>query len=240
MSKLFKRIGRVLEHPGVIKAKIYGIHPPIAHYFLTLKEFYPEINTFIDVGFNDGSLIKANNYFYPGIKTIGFEPLKERYDYCQGRFDNVILHNLALWNVNEKKIFHENKIFDGVSSFKIRTEKHKDAFNVPFNEVDKEIEAKRFDSLNIEIEQPCFLKVDVEGSEYEVLEGFGDRLKEVDIILVEYMFANFYEGQRNLSEIIILLEKYGFKQFIQKENQINGDGIIYCDLMFFKDKGREQ
>ena len=234
MGKLLKRIGRVLQHPQVLKTKLmYGMHADVSYYFLTLKDFYSNINTYIDVGFNDGCFIEASNYFFPNVKNIGFEPFKERYDYCLNRLRNSKLYNIALWNKNEKRVFHENRIFDGISSFKVRTKKHRDTFNVPFNEVNKEIEAKRFDSLNIKIKRPCFLKIDVEGSEYEVLEGFGDRLKEVDVILIEYMFANFYEKQRNLSDIMRLLEKYDFKQFIQIANQINEDGIIYCDLMFF-------
>lgn len=235
MSKLLKRLSRILEHPGVLKAKyIYGIHPHIAFYFLTLKDFYPEINTFIDVGCNDGSLIKGCNHFYPEAFTVAFEPFKERFDYCSENFKNIALYNVALWNKNEERTFHENKIFDGVSSLKERTELHRDTFNVPFDEEEKKVDVVRFDSLNIGIEKPCLLKIDVEGSEFEVLDGFGDRLNEVDVVLMEYMFEDFYKEQKPLSEIMALLEKHGFKKFIQKSNHINGSGILYCDLMFFR------
>lgn len=236
MSKLLKRISRVLEHPQVLKAKLFKINQSVAFYFLTLKEFYPNINTFIDVGCNRGYFIKASNYFYPEAKVIGFEAVKELCDMCEDEFKDAKIYHTGLWNENVLIDFYENRVYDGVSSFKVRTQKHKEILGIEFNEKNKKINAKRFDSFDIKIERPCFLKVDVEGSEYEVLEGFGDRLKEVDVIMFEYMFEELYKNQKNLSEIMALLEKYGFKKFIQRANEINESGIVYCDLMFFKEK----
>ena len=63
--------------------------------------------------------------------------------------------------------------------------------------------------MSIEIKRPCFVKVDAEGGDLQVLEGFGKKLNEVDLIQVE-----FNEGE-NYKEIMELLNKFGFIHFLQ-------------------------
>ena len=72
------------------------------------------------------------------------------------------------------------------------------------------------------------------GAEDRVLEGFGDFLKEIDILQIEVIYRGYYEKQAKLSKILGILEKYGFVGF----KQIN---ITYIkgvpdksDLIFFK------
>ena len=50
--------------------------------------------------------------------------------------------------------------------------------------------ACRFDSLEIKIVRPAILKVDCENFTYKALEGFGERLKEFDVIVCEMW--NYY------------------------------------------------
>lgn len=87
------------------------------------------------------------------------------------------------------------------------------------------IKLKRFDSLNISIENPCFLKINVEGHEYQVLLGFGDELKNIDCIQIEY---DLKRGVK-LSRILSLLEKYGFNYIIQHDLRKD-----VCDFIFLK------
>ena len=55
-----------------------------------------------------------------------------------------------------------------------------------------------------------YLKIDVEGSEYEVLESAGDLLKNVGVIKVEICFITFRKNQKLFSEVDLLLRKFGF------------------------------
>lgn len=55
-----------------------------------------------------------------------------------------------------------------------------------------------------------YLKVDVEGSEYEVLQGAGDFLKNIGVIKAEVCFIPFRENQKIFSEIDLFLRKNGF------------------------------
>lgn len=100
----------------------------------------------------------------------------------------------------------------------------------------RKISCRRFDTLGLKINQPCFLKIDAEGSELQVLEGFGDMLNQIDLILLEFIHKkNSHEGQSELNKIMLLLEKFGFGAFIQMNVTYceNGD-IMKSDLLFYK------
>jgi FkbM family methyltransferase len=55
-----------------------------------------------------------------------------------------------------------------------------------------------------------YLKIDVEGSEYDVLAGAGPFLKSVSVIKVEVCFIAFRKGQKLFSEVDLLLRSHGF------------------------------
>jgi len=55
-----------------------------------------------------------------------------------------------------------------------------------------------------------FLKIDVEGSEYDVLAGSADILKRTGVVLVETYFVPFRKNQRLFSEVDLQLRQAGF------------------------------
>ncbi len=55
-----------------------------------------------------------------------------------------------------------------------------------------------------------FLKIDVEGMEYEVLEGAGDLLADTSVIKVEVCFIPFRKNQKLFSHVDLLLRSFGF------------------------------
>lgn len=56
-----------------------------------------------------------------------------------------------------------------------------------------------------------FLKLDVEGVNYEVLDGFGDRLKDVHSLHIESEHAELYEGETLWGGVKEKLETSGFE-----------------------------
>ena len=91
---------------------------------------------------------------------------------------------------------------------------------------------KRFDELDIKLERPCLVKIDVEGSEFEVLKGFGNKLDSVDIIQLEYIFEEVY-NRKNFIKIISLLHRHGFG-FIQPVITWYKNKPCSNDLLFFR------
>jgi hypothetical protein len=66
--------------------------------------------------------------------------------------------------------------------------------------------------INNNIKNIDFLKIDTEGYELKVLEGFEDYLSNIKIIQFEYG-GTFLDNNTKLFDIIYYLEKYGFHKF---------------------------
>ena len=83
------------------------------------------------------------------------------------------------------------------------------------------VEAFRFDELRLPT--PDLIAMDAEGSELSILRGFGDKLKEVKVVITESSFWNYHKGGGStFVEIDRLLSQSGF-QFLAS-NQQKSDG----------------
>lgn len=83
------------------------------------------------------------------------------------------------------------------------------------------VDAIRMDSFmeKENIPKIDFLKIDVEGCSYEVLEGFGERLNDVNSIHIECEHVQNVYGQKNylFCDIRYILEKFNFEMvFFQR------------------------
>ena len=70
-----------------------------------------------------------------------------------------------------------------------------------------------------------FIKLDVEGCSYEVLEGFGTRLKDVKAIHLEAEDDVVWEGQKLFSDIQKLLTANNFEMMYFKKFWKQSDSI---------------
>ncbi|MBR9705318.1 FkbM family methyltransferase [Candidatus Pacearchaeota archaeon] len=238
MNRLKRVSGRIIESPKVISAKIKGIDWPHSYTCLTAKDLLgKEAKTVIDIGANKGMFIKAANFVFPNAKIYAFEPQTEFLNIIKN-LPNVTAYDFGLWDSEGTDTFYKNKDNDGSSSFLKPTEEYEKYTGK--KEVMEEItlKKKRFDELDIEIQRPCFVKIDVEGAEDRVIKGFGEKLHEVDILQIEWFFKKYHENQMKITEVMSILEDYGFIGFIQKEiDYIDGYPHV-CDLIFFKEKNK--
>lgn len=83
----------------------------------------------------------------------------------------------------------------------------------PKNFLKVEVDLIRMDDFMLThgIESIDFLKVDVEGMNYEVLEGFGEFLPQVKAIQTEGEYKQYWEGQRLYQQMHDLLIKNHFR-----------------------------
>lgn len=84
-------------------------------------------------------------------------------------------------------------------------------------------------SLNI---VPDILLIDTQGSEYEILEGAINSLKDIKVILTEWSSKELYVGQKMFDDINQLLESNNFKL----KEKINLWGDWHGDAIFVKEK----
>lgn len=218
---------RLLEQPSIIREVINKIRPAHSKECMEAKKLIGQPpKMLIDVGAYIGEFSEAFLFNYPDAKIIAFEPNPENYNKLT-KMPNVQAYSFGLWDKNTKKTYYLNKDknADDQNSF-LKPKK--------YNPEKMEIELKRFDSLNIAIEQPCFLKIDVEGAEYQVLQGFGDFLKAIDAVQVEIIHQDLFEGQSKVSEIVKLMEEQGFKGFKQMNLTYLSNKPHKSDLIFFK------
>ena len=93
----------------------------------------------------------------------------------------------------------------------------------------------RLDSLlsAAEIAEPALLKVDVQGHEYEALEGCSGILPAFRQVAVEASFVELYEGQRLAGEVTALLENAGFSLAgVFDVKQASSGQCLQADLLF--------
>jgi FkbM family methyltransferase len=93
-----------------------------------------------------------------------------------------------------------------------------------------------------------FIKLDTQGTEYEILLGCTRMLNERTVALVtEVAFCELYKGQKQFSEIELLLRSFGFTFYgfhtihsrsmrqLNKLTQVGVERAMYADAVFFKD-----
>src|SRR3989338_1922873 len=227
---------RIVEKPRILIGRLKGLHSNHLLCCFTAKDLSEKpFNTIIDIGANKGVFINASKWVFPNSKIYAFEHLQEYYNEIK-KIKGVTAFNFGLWDKAGEDIIYYNTANTGASSFLEPTE----VYNKHIKDVGKVYERKaikkRFDSLKIKIERPCFVKIDVEGAEDRVIKGFGERLSEVDVLQIEWFFRKFHKGQPRFSSLLPILEKYGFVGFIQREvNNVSGMPSV-CDLIFFKEK----
>lgn len=79
---------------------------------------------------------------------------------------------------------------------------------------------------------PDFLKLDVQGLEYEALKGCGDLLSGCTGIELEAHYYPIYEGKRLFGDIIELLDGFGFRlRRATPQNSVDGD-LIEVNAVF--------
>ena len=192
--------------------------------------------TVFDVGANVGQSVELIKSIWKNATVHCFEPQAsclERLRSCAQHYEKqtVLINEFGLSNVamQEANFFiHErstglagfNKFnFSSKDSIDLRTLKGQpasvlDRYKSQFNDMETVSVLKAEDYIRANnIESIDFLKIDTQGHEPEVLEGFGAELSRVHVIRTEIMFYDLYDRQLSFSDIEALLHPYGFRLF---------------------------
>lgn len=183
-----------------------------------------ENKTFIDVGVNIGQTLIRLKTACPEIKYIGFEPNSTCTAYVQSlaklnNFSNCIIQNVALSSKVKNLILEKTSVVDSRAS--LITALRPDYF------LDKEhVLALDYQSFYMD-EAIGFVKIDVEGGEYEVIKGMVKAIEKHQPIITCEVLDSFNSEvldftQKRVSMVCDLLESlnYGIIQLQTSNNKL--------------------
>ncbi len=237
-----RRLLNIVEYPELVSSLMSGANRDFMKDLLYLKKVLGlSFRTIIDVGAAVGEYSYAALEVFPEASLFAFEPIPENMMQIREKLKKkrmVYSYEMALDNRNVKSVFHRNE-FSFSSSLLPMTNIHKKLFPHTTNETDITVQCSRFDSLAmIDMKGPILVKIDVQGAELRVLEGFGDRLKNIDAVQAEVNFKPFYSGQVEPRELIDFLASRGFSIFLERSIQFDPSSKrpLFADLVFLREE----
>lgn len=158
----------------------------------------------IDCGSNIGIGLLNYKVQYPQCRILAFEPDADNFDLLQknikaNELQQVILHQAAVWTSNGTISFASNA---------------SEASHVAEDGKGSQVVASiRLADVLAAEEQIHFLKIDIEGAEWPVIQDCAPYLEKVENLFLEY-HGKTYETSK-LSGIMKILEQAGFAVYVQ-------------------------
>jgi FkbM family methyltransferase len=179
---------------------------------------------FIDIGANIGffTLLTSNLVAESGM-VLAFEPTPETYKRLT---ENIELNNFA--NVYPNNVAVSD--YEGVAKFNISLDGNDvfNSFSTPTHGesyTEKEVDVKCLDSFYEKIKSykdKIFIKIDVEGWEYNVIKGAEKILTTLNpVLIIEFNDENTQYAPHKCKDLYSLLKTYSYELFI-----INNGNLI--------------
>lgn len=188
------------------------------------QEFLKNVTnpTIFDIGAFIGTVSIDYRKIFPNSVIYAFEPCKESYDRLieNTKEYDIKCFNTAVGNVDGKISFNINGLDQTDSIFDTHPDGNKNWSNpgVPFNGITT-IEKREVDVCTLDtfmkqynIERVDVIKMDTQGTEYTIIEGAVNAIKEnkIKIVYTEIITMPTYVGQKHLDEVIKLFRDNNF------------------------------
>jgi len=174
------------------------------------KNLLPANQLCFDVGGNVGGRTKA--FLETGAQVVCIEPQSIFYKYLQKQFENnnkVNLENLAIGAKKDILELQISSLYPTVSTLAdkrwIKEVINGTKVNVEYDKTEQ-VEVETLDYLINKYGLPYFCKIDVEGFEYQVLQGLSQK-----IALLSFEFFNY--DMKNTNLCLNRLSELGYTQF---------------------------
>ena len=215
---------------------------------------------YLDVGAR-GGVHDLVNPFASNVSVLGFEPdqkeckrlknIKEVVD----QWANFELEPIGLFNSKGKRKLYLHAVETNHSLFPANS-KFVNRYDMERFKVigSKTVDVDLLDNIYNEkyLNSGPFaelIKIDTQGTEYEILQGAKKILqKDAVALVIEVSFFELYEGQKLFCDIEQLLRTNGFAffgfssklhtrscKFIDKQNEITRERVMQADAVFFRD-----
>jgi FkbM family methyltransferase len=160
----------------------------------------------LDCGANIGMSVRYLKEHFPQATVIAFEPDEQNYKLLHrnaGALPGVTLRKEAVWTQDTELSFAS----DGTMGSKISGE---GGGNI------QKVKAVRLRDF---LDRPVdFLKIDIEGAEYEVMKDIADKLANVRYLFLEY-HGRFHQNAE-LVEMLSIVEKAGLSFYIKEAAEV--------------------
>ncbi|MCU7801266.1 MAG: FkbM family methyltransferase [gamma proteobacterium symbiont of Lucinoma myriamae] len=203
---------------------------------LVMKKVLKPSSVCIDVGCHKGSILRLMMKYAPNGTFLAFEPLPHLYEKLiqDFRSDNIHLYNLALSNTEGESSFNyviSNPAYSGLIKRRYDRPKETDTKIV--------VKTQQLDTIlsNENIGRVSFIKIDVEGAEYLVIDGAQARIKsDKPIIVFEHgVGGSDYYGKRPEDVFELLSIKCGL-QISLMSRWLKGEPSLdleaFCDQFY--------
>lgn len=166
----------------------------------------------VDVGANKGQFLHLSRRLWPAAQLIAIEPnqsLCEELRTACADDSGVLIHCCAAGASSGEATLHVTRDHQNSSLLPPSADFNADR---PDDGVlrTEPVPLRRLDDLLADTAGPLFVKIDVQGTELAVLQGFGDRLEDVMALIVEAPFERAYEGASDFHAIYCFLIEHGF------------------------------
>jgi FkbM family methyltransferase len=196
-----------------------------------------EIRVIYDVGAHTGTWARLARTVFPNSRIHAFEPLKRHCDVLEGErqaIGNLEIHKVALSHENSTRWMNVTEYSDSSSLLEIG---HLALKHYGTRKVGREMASTcRLDDYVREhsLAPPDLIKIDVQGSELDVLTGARDCLMRSKAVLVEVSFVELYAGQSLFSDLVAFLADTGFSLRAFPVG-LGGEALVQTDALFLAD-----
>jgi FkbM family methyltransferase len=163
----------------------------------------------IDCGANIGLSVLYMKTKYPAAKIVAFEPDAINFSLLK---KNVTAYHLTDVELRNEAVWKENTTLEFVSEGTLDSQL---ASSTDQKNTVRVTATRLKDLLNQKID---FLKIDIEGAEYEVLKDCGAGLKNVEHLFIEY--HGFFERINELTETLQCIQDNGFAYYIKEASNV--------------------
>jgi FkbM family methyltransferase len=241
LVRRIQSLAQLIDNPKLFRLRQQGGYPSVFCDFNKPWFYQIGIKTVLDIGANRGQFSKTIYALLPLCDIYAFEPIPDCYQSLQvalPQSSSFHAFNIGIGEESGNLTFQVND-FSPASSFLEISDEQKKTFPKTQNSKSLQVRIERLDDAvaNILIQEPLFIKIDVQGYEDRVLAGGENTIRKAKLIMVETSFKGMYKGQVLFDGLYQWLTSRGFT-YIGSMGQLENDStgaFIQADALFLRD-----